>query len=230
MKTKIMMAMSAFLMLFAMTSCNDNSGNDTPDVYTDFMTLLSQNDNGCTLTMQRDMNSVPITYTSTQKFGDKVKVGDRVVVAYTMDGDRAPYTSGAIRMLAYQLAVNGNVEWGTASDNQNWMSNKIQPTAIWMTGNYLNFNILGCYVSEAKRFAVIADESTMDQEMPTCYLVFISDNEGMGSWKNFYASIDMSEIWNNMDYDGFVLKFANDFNSQDQSITFKRSEVIRPQH
>lgn len=228
MKTKLMMALSAFLMLFAMTSCN-NGGDDTPDVYTDFMTLVSQTDNGCTLSVQRDMNSAPVTYTSTQKFGDKVKVGDRVVVAYTMDDGRSPYTSGPIRMLAYQLAVNGVIEWGSSSENDSWKTNSIQATAIWMTGNYLNFNILGCYVTEPKRFAVIADDSTMDDAMPTCYVIFLSDNEGMGSWKNFYASIDMSMIWNNMEYDGFILKYANDYNAQNQTLTFKRSEVIRPQ-
>lgn len=233
MKTKLLYLMSSMLAVFALTACNSGLDDDdnNGEIYQDMVTLVSNSDQGCTLSMQRTNDTPVITYTSTQKFDSKnIEVGDRVMVAYRLGTDRQAYTSGPVILVAYNLVVNGKMTWGTADENESWKTGPLQVQAIWLTGNYLNFHVSGQMSTEGKKFALVLDENTKDQEMPTAYLMYIGDNEATGTWKSFYASIDVSAIMGDMDYDGFIMKLNNvSGTGQDEdTFEFRRGEQIKP--
>lgn len=233
MKTKLLYLMSAMFAVFAFTACNSGLDDDDKDgeIYQDMVTLVSNSDQGCTLSMQRTNDTPVITYTSTQKFDSKnIEVGDRVMVAYRLGTDRQAYTSGPVILMAYNLVVNGKMTWGTAAENESWKTGPLQVQAIWLTGNYLNFHVSGQMRAEGKKFALVLDEKTKDQKMPTAYLMYIGDSEATGTWKSFYASIDVSAIMGDMDYDGFIMKLNNvSGTGQDKdTFEFRRGEQIKP--
>lgn len=233
MKTKLLYLMSSMLAVFALTACNSGLDDDdnNGEIYQDMVTLVSNSDQGCTLSMQRTNDTPVITYTSTQKFDSKnIEVGDRVMVAYRLGTDRQAYTSGPVILVAYNLVVNGKMTWGTADENESWKTGPLQVQAIWLTGNYLNFHVSGQMSTEGKKFALVLDENTKEQEMPTAYLMYIGDNEATGTWKSFYASIDVSAIMGDMDYDGFIMKLNNvSGTGQDEdTFEFRRGEQIKP--
>lgn len=233
MRTKLLAILSAMAAVFAISACNSGMDDDDNNVkvYQDMVTLVSNGEDGCTMTMQQTNDTPVLTYTSSQQFESKnVSVGDRVMIAYRLATDRQPYTSGPVVLLAYNLVLNGKLSWGSAIDNDSWKTAPLQTQAIWLTGNYLNFHLSGQVRNEGKKFALVADETTKNEKMPTVYLIFISDDEASGTWKNFYASIDVSTIMANYDYDGFVLKMNNVTGSgiDKDTFIFRRGEQIKP--
>lgn len=224
-----MLGLTAVAGIF-MASCNKNSENEPP-VYTymDYVTLAAETENGSTFTMHQGSSTPLITYVTNQRLETgMVKVGERCLIAYNYPDNRAQYTSGTIVIQAYQKCINGGITDGTAEDTNNFRSDHVQCSSVWITGNYLNFNISGQYGNAPKTFKLVADESTLDSKMPTVYLIFESDNLIAGAWKNIYASLDVSKIWSSTKYDGFVLKMNNDNSVVGSTITFQSKESLKP--
>lgn len=214
----------------ALTACN-GTGMDKPtgpETYINFVTFQSQSDEGTVFTFNREAFTPLVTLTSAQKFDPKgfmPKPGERLLLQYLLPNGREPYTSGPVTLTAYQQVINGKVEPGKAEDNRNWLSVGIQQPAIWVAGDYLNINLLASYVSSIKKLSLVVDETTLSDKMPTVYMMVIPDEDYVGTWKSVYASIDITEVWNNK-YDGFVLRFNNETGAN--SLTFQRKEGIKP--
>lgn len=215
-----------------MTSCNSSShenGGFTGTIYMDYVTLASDTEQGSTFTMHKGANTPLITYVTNQRIETgMVKVGERCVLAYYYPDARPEYTSGTITIQAYQKCINGGITEGTAEDTNNFKSDHVQCSALWITGNYLNFSIKGLYGNSPKTFKLVADETTMDSTMPTVYLIYETDNQVAGAWKDIYASLDISKVWSSNKYEGFVLKMTNDNNIVGSSVTFKSRDSIQP--
>lgn len=235
--TKTLMLGAVLAAATVLTACSDDKNNGMNQyVFTDYVTLTGDNDNGATFTMHVDMNSPLLTYTSTRRLpSDKVKVGQRCVIMYTFPDGREfqangqiARSSGPIDVSAYQTCINGGIEWKTSEDTNRFMTNSVQCQGAWIAGNYLNFNVAGLYRNEPKAFKLVADEATIDKAMPDVYLIFEADDQVGGAWKEIYASLDVSDIWANNKYDGFVLHMANEFTAMGNTLTFTRKATITP--
>ncbi len=225
MKTKFLSAILAIALIVGLTSCND-SKDDAPATYLNFMTLTANSTAGSVLEMYNVATKSLLTFTSDRTFDEKsnVKVGDRVLVMYGYPAGRTPYTSGAIDMLAYRTVTNGAITW----ENTNGLyMGELQTHAVSIEGAYLNYEGLGVYFNDHKTLRLVADEKTLDDKMPVVYLQYESGDNVNGTWKTVYGSFNISAIWSNAKYDGFTLRI-NDTNSAFHELTFKRDDVLKP--
>lgn len=185
-------------------SCNSNksSGTDGEDAGMGrFVTLTSNTDDGSSFNYY-NVNNQSFTLTSSRKIPNAaIKVGERLLVAYTCNWGSAD-KSGSIDLLAYQQIINGTLEVGS-SVQLSTPQYAVYPT---QSGPWLDIEARVSVVNQPKTYKVVMDENTIDSDWPTVYLVFESDKEAEGTYKDVYASFDMSSIWNNSKYNGYTLK------------------------
>lgn len=227
MKVKFLSLLAAVFTLLCTTSCNDTSEDPTTtEIYYDIVTLYAQNDNGCTLIAHADANSNAVTYTSAESLDtDYVSIGERVLIAYTSSYGR--YVSGAINLIGYQVVENGMIEEGNEEDTDGWSSTGIQPSSLWVTGNYLNMQFDAPIYNKIGSLRLVVDESTLSNSMPDVYLIYIADQVG-ASYAEIVASYDISMIWANSDYDGFVLHMNSEYSAMPNELEFTKTVSIMP--
>lgn len=209
---KITLAMMAVLTVSTIfTACNTSDDGPLVSTYTQFATLVADDEQGSTFEVNNSADGPVRTLTSTNRVDTKkVAVGQRLMIAYQLEGTTSVDGSGPIRLLAYMQVINGKVEVMNATEAENFKSNSLQNPVLQVTGNYLNVQVMGRLRTDPDKFALIADKSTMDDKYPTVYLVFLSDDDSTGAWKTIYGSFDISEIWNNQKYNGMIIKMNNE--------------------
>lgn len=220
MKAKLTALMLALAFVVGLTSCDNNDG-PARTTYLNFMTLVSTGQHGSTLEMTT-IEGKTVMFTCTGNFAQSataaVTPGQRVLVLYEYPDNRELNTSGPINVLAYSTVINGAVEWGPA--NQRTLDVRTQ--ALTITGNYLNFEGMAMYFQEPGKMRLIADETTANDSKPVVYLLYESDNDtAQQTMKAVYASVNISAIWNDPKYDGFVLRIP-DVNSSLREVTFNK--------
>lgn len=200
-KLALSLIAAAAVCLPSCNSLNDgNNGSDGDAAIKRFVTLASKSDDGCTFTYY-DANDNMYTLTSTYKINaTTVNPGHRLILAYNCNWGTAD-KSGAVDVLGAYNVINGTLQVGS-SVQLSTPQYQVYPT---QTGPYLNIEARVPVVDAPKTYKVIMDESTIDSEYPTVNLVFESDKEPEGTYKDIYASFDMSSIWNNTQYKGYRL-------------------------
>ena len=190
------------------TSCNmsSNSGESNDNTIYTFATVEAVNDNGASFTFRKEDDSPLITLYSTQSFNTTtVKAGMRVFIGYTITGNQ-PYTSGQVTITGMLSPLGGDIIVGTADDYEQFASQKIGIEAFWRSGEYLNITATGAYYQDPKTFALVVDETTIDEPYPTAYLIFKSDRDIESvSDKAIYGSFDISEVWNREGFKGLAV-------------------------
>lgn len=199
--TKIFLMLAAVIALFATTACNSDTPSGStgiipPNSLYDFATLASSSSSGSTFTLNKANNSETVTYTSTVQIDTTkgIKVGDRLIIVYTMSDGLKAYESGPINLYGYIMMNNSsqNVE----ELEGNWVSSPLIADVITRTGTYLNFQLQLFARNNLTQgnLSLVVDPATIDSAVPNLYLVY--DNQNVGDNKyTAYASFDISSIW-----------------------------------
>lgn len=221
MKVKFSALLLALAFVVGLTSCN-SSDEPARSSYLNFMTLISTGQRGSTLEMTTGEGK-NVLFTCSANFSQSathvIAPGQRVLVLYEYPDEREINTSGVINVLAYSTVINGAVEWGSVGQR----TLDVSTQALTITGDFLNFEGMAMYFQEPGKMRLVADEATANDSKPVVYLLYESDNDtAQQSMKTVYASINISSIWNNPKYDGFVLRIP-DINLQLREITFSKS-------
>lgn len=193
------------LLVILMTACsNDNkpSGPTIPsNAVWDFVTVDQITSSTTSFTTRKDGDSPLVTLVARYVFDDKqgVKPGDRIMIMYTPDGHPA-YTTGAITLYGYRLLeqTQPSALEGTASEYESWQSDPLQMISLWRTGEYINIHASAFCTTQSrpKRFILVADESTLDQETVQLHVIYIQANAGGENRQDVYASFDIKAVWN----------------------------------
>lgn len=209
------MAMTASI---ALCSCgsdgDDEPANDIPaDAVYDIVTMVSTSSKGTVFTMQCFDDSELITYDAPYDFttSEHMKPGRRMLICYKRT-DGATYTSGKIKLYGYSSMANTeqDVKEGEASDYDNWHLRKMQVSALWRTGHYVNLQA-SLYVFKALKpetFVLVADKATIGSDYPELYVAY-SNAEG-NDGDNVYpvkASFDIDAIWSLPTCKGVVIYY-----------------------
>lgn len=209
--TLLLAALGAAAMAF--TGCNSNDDPDDPQAksYIDIMTIAEKNGDGTVLTFQKENDSPLITLTTNQTFSQSVfTVGKRVVVNYVPQSG-VQYESGNISILQAMLTEGEGAkpEAKTATETSGWSTDGISMYTAWRTGPYLNVIFNGVTSSAGpEECAIYADAATVGTAQPTVYLIFEGSNGNMVSPYFFYASYDISELWDNPATESLRLVYA----------------------
>lgn len=214
----------------ALTSCNTHSGEDTGvQQFVEMVTLAATDENGSTFTYQYSEFSNLVTLTTPIRISaDNVKVGQRLIIAYTVTDGREANTSGPINLMSMMQVQNGELKQGTKEDNGNWATSLYTMNRAWITGPWLNLSVSCTILQAPKKFEIVVDESTLEESFPTAYLIIESDNDKNGKYLNAYASFDIAWLWNNPKYNGMTLKYVDGTTLNWREQTFESRPGFKP--
>lgn len=205
MKKTLIPSLFAAALAVLLPSCNSESNSATTDddTHYDMVTYASMSDKGSTYTLQKDDDSQPVTLTATARIDTTaVKVGQRVVIAYTLPSGVSAYTNSSINLKGYMTAVNDTI----ITDKAPTLNYNQKLISAWITGKYLNIHSQVSVAESAKRFELVLDEETVNNIYPTVYLVFEPDLDfDKVSSKSVYASFDISKLRYTLNARGFKL-------------------------
>lgn len=236
MKTKfrnLVMAAAAVITLgAATTACNDKDNPSTPpnNTMVDIVTLESTSDNGFVVTTRKIDNSPLVTLTATNApiNTELVKVGQRFLLSYYPESG-IQYKTGNITAYAYRPILNAKIIEGTAQEYNSWGTEAQDIVSMWRTGNFINVYTQAPYSQIPSQFDLVVDKTTLDNEVPQCYLLFKSDNVYESAPKDYYATFDISSVWNRENVRGLRVSVAGISTPLNQYTFHKdNSEVIRP--
>lgn len=161
-------------------------------------------------------NNIALDTTST-------KVNTRVMLYYTPESGMHNVDDN-VTVKSIAQVFNDSVRTGDVTKLPDWDYNPIYVNAIWRSGTYLNINCGLTYSYEPSAFMLMVDATTVDNPYPDLYLTYHKGDDRESFFKNFYASIDISRIWNKSTCKGFTLH-VNDSNFGNNEITFKKTTL-----
>ncbi len=201
----------------ATASCNsDNNHSTLPDnMATDFATFVSTSDNGSIFTLRKSADSPIVTLSAPVKVDVSViKVGQRVIISYVPSGGQGMYESGPITLYGLADIFNADITTESQATINSWQSQRMKMHMISRSGQYLDIWADLEYKTQPERFVLVADESTVSNEYPEAYLVFTSDLNSIGTPRQFYASFDLSPIWNLETCSGLIVHYNDEAGSK----------------
>ena len=236
MKKAFFKAMPAVLTAFVLsaftTSCNDNKKNIGPDDNSmiDFVTLTSAEKGGFTVTVCKgdDAPLATLTFADQKINTDIVKVGQRFLLSYMTESGLA-YQSGPATAYAYRPILNAVLTEGTEASTNHWSTYNQEVNMMWRTHNFINVMAVCDYVAAPSKYALVVDKATLDQEIPTAYLLYEPDKGVEGKTSAYYATFDISSVWSQDKYKGLRVIYIDNY-SQPRTVSFTKSgsEVIKP--
>ena len=113
--------------------------------------------------------------------------GDRVFLNYTIDekvsdGQMNVNLKGVSKIYMDSLRVN------SSGDIKDLPMDSVQLKSIWRSGDYININCNLKYTNKPRRLILVADKSTLNNEIIECYLIHDMMNETAYYWKRYYIS------------------------------------------
>lgn len=211
MKIKSTITALALALLTLATACNSNDPDDGDKYFLDIVTLESNGDAGAVMTLQKMGDSPLITLISNQRFNpEEFQAGKRVVIYYHPQSN-VQYESGPVTVQkALQTLGEGNpAKESTAEATNHWASAQVQIAALWRTGKYLNIIFQAKSVGEPRQCDLFIDSKTEGAETPNLHLVFEGSPGAMAEYFTFYASYDISKVWDAETTKGIRVYFAD---------------------
>lgn len=201
--------------LLAFTACSDNGPYADTFVNYDIVQVANaDNSNGTDFLLYRPNSDEPVTYHDTRNVLSQLPVdnGDRVLIAYTCEQE--PYVTGNINVTGYSTIYNSRlIDSNELADYEpaEWEQKGIYLYSIWRAGPFLNVHAAADYADDgtALILTVNADDYLQQTPTPRLDLSFRMQNPVTNYRKEFYASFDISELWNNSWCTGIEVTLQN---------------------
>lgn len=229
-----MKQLTNFLLILCMSlasiACsNDDENNDNPPItgneMYDIVTFVGNpqsNNSNSVFQFQKEDDSRLTTLRATDRALDTttVKIGTRLLLSYIPENGTHNIDDN-IAVKGYSVVFNDSIRTGDKNKLPDWDFNPIFVYAIWRSGTYINIHCGLSYSYEPSGFILLIDAKTIDNPMPDVYLSYKKGDDRESYNKDFYASIDISNLWNRSTCNGFTLH-VNDSNFGNNEIEFKK--------
>lgn len=229
----LLLGLVAIATLASTTSCNSDNGGKTPvdNTFYDIVTVTAITDGGFVAQFREIDDSPLITLTFTQSLNPNlVKVGQRILLNYWPESGKA-YTSGPATSYGYRNILNSTITEGTAQTEDAWSTEAISIVSLWRTGEFINVNSLAPYKVAPRKFDLVLDKSTLDDEIPTAYLLVKSDLATEAQLQQYIATFNISSIWNDAKYKGLRVVTATINGTYRETFTKSNNpEIITPEN
>lgn len=209
----------------AMSACNNDSDSSAA-YYTDIVTLDASSESGSVMTFQEKDDSPVITLTSTAPLSAE-QIGKRIVIVYSPVGTLQHGVSGEIKLLNAGLTFGGgNAPLDAVVDTlDNWKSDIVSYMQAYRSGKYLNMGMVLPTNAMPEKLNCYLDINTIDSEYPELHLVYKAKPEYDSESSNFFASYDISNIWDRIEVKGIKLFFNGSF---ENTMTIEKESVEAP--
>lgn len=223
-KTTILLLLT--IIATTVSSCDDSVPEVNETGYVDFVSFVSTNNNSSTFRFQQKDDEPVITYIAQDLTVDTTFMpgGTRLMLAY-VPVSGLPYTDGYIHVLGMQQIYNADVL--IQAPGSNWNEDGIYLHEMWRAGSLINLSCRLNYGDAPGQFDLIADPATVNSSNPQLYLVYDYEQQRNNQDKAFYASFDISGVWNKASCHEVTIHL-NDTNEGNNSITYKKTETIKP--
>lgn len=208
----------------ASVSCGEDGVDGPVDMEcTDIVTFEGMEGRAGVFTF-RKVDDSPVIRLTAEGFDPKgVSAGSRMMLRY-IPASGKPYTSGGITVTgqAYITQSQTAMEWVPEYDV--WADSPVYVYSIWRSGSYLNMHVRLPYVAAPRLFGLVADPSTIADAKPDVYLVHIlPDDAALTFTREYYASFDLSPVWDIETVSGITLHVANS-NLDKHIFTFDKAQ------
>lgn len=220
--TSVLRHITMLLLAFTLpVSCSDDEPYSSAAELADIVTYKEASSAGAVFTLQQYDDSPLITLVAQgRNIDSKYTPGCRMLISY-YPANGEPYSSGNITLTGMAAINNDVLKTGSMEDIGSWDADAIYLNSIWRTGCYINIYFRVDQSSEKRRFMLVMDEATCEDEVPQLYLV----HDMLGQPDNFtrraYASFDISAVWDNPQCQGVTIHL-NDSNLQTDTYTFMK--------
>lgn len=189
---------------------NDDDGAHRQATLYDIVELTSTDAAGSTFTLWRPDADEAVTLRAGSRVSG-VSAGDCLFLAYTPLSGKA-YTSGDITIQAQGYVNNSQLKKSTTEKLEGWDSEPVYLMSLWRAGNKICMRLRMTYDEHARLFALVADETTLDDEYPTACLFHQRINHDDNFARQYYAAFDVSALWSRPGCRGLRVRVNNSNN------------------
>ncbi len=209
----------------AFSSCVNTDAPEYPEMermHTDFATIISHGSQSVTFQVQEKEDS-PVATMSAPVAIDPATfpANTRALVTYIHPDDK-PYESSTVTLCGLQTVYTKAPVKANINDFPEWDYSEIYLHGMWRTGKYLNISCTMNYVLDPG-FGLIIDEATIGNQYPDIYMTYLL-NDTYDTQRPFYASVDISEVWDIESCRGLRIHLNN--SNGEKIITINKQSTI----
>lgn len=198
-----------------MSACRNDSGPYAETfVNYDIVQLAEQSEEtGAKFLLYRPEGNEPVIYTEKRAVIDtnRVKIGNRLLLGYISENEL--YVSGEISATGYSPIFNSKLKYLATDSIQKLKNNQtgVFLYSIWRAGPFLNLHGKTTYTDEKALMVMCADSLDLASPNPVLSvdIIYYMDDPKENFQRDFYASFDLSEFWENPESQGLTVTLDN---------------------
>lgn len=226
--TYILTATASALTAGVTSSCGDEGIDGRVEMaLTDIVTFEGNtNGNNATFTLVKVDDTPAITLTADRPViidsdDDKDAPPVRMLISY-IPADGMPYSGGPVRLLSASRITQAPVATEWKDEYDSWNAYPVYVYSMWRSGSWINLHMRITYSDEPRIFCLATDPATISSETPDLYLVHVLENPVNNHDRSYYASFDISSVWDLPHVKGVNVHVANS-NLHKHIFTFQKT-------
>lgn len=206
--------------------CHDGDGPEAvAPVVSQIATYTGSSGQGAVFAF-RQVDDTPLVTLHTQYTGideEKHPPGSRFYIRYVPAGGD-PYASGEVTLKGLSRINDGALKQGDVlADYPDWGRDGVYVYSLWRSGSYINLHCRLTYDTEPRTFMLMADAATMGDAVPELYLVHRLASDANSHDRAYYASFDISKLWERPGCRGVRVHVANTNLTDTRAFTFMKA-------
>ncbi len=222
---QIFVILLGLMLPLLMSGCREEGIDGTVEMTLyDIVTFNGNIDGRADFTLVKVDDTPEINLTADRSLDvEQDRIPGRMLISYIPAGGKA-YESGPVTLLSASLINSADVLTTWHDEYDGWDSDGVYLYSIWRSGRYINIHVRLTYTVEPRVFCMAADPSTLLSDYPDIYLVHILESPVDSHDRAYYASFDLSPVWDSDNVKGVRIHIANT-NLDKQIFTFEKSSV-----
>lgn len=203
-----------------LSACSDEPERDYGDFLEAFVTYKGNK----TLTYQPQNDSPTITLIADRWNEESIKQGERAVIRYTVI-EQTDSHSYNVKINAADKLYSDVLRQASVETIKSLNPQPIKITSLWRSGEYINLNSWVPHVAQGAKISLIADEKTIDNDVPELYLVYHFGSQNPDFERKCYASFKIANLWNRQSCKSIKIKILTD--KKIEEYVFEKSTTLR---
>lgn len=193
-----------------LVSCRDEGVDGEVEIaLMDIVTFTGNRDGRAEFTFVKVDDTPEITLTGDCALDvEKDRIPGRMLIRYIPESGKA-YESGPVTLLGASLINFSPVETEWRKEYDSWDHDGVYLYSIWRSASIVNIHVRLTYTAEPRLFKMAVDPATLDSSVPDIYLVHQLPDGTDSHDRAYYASFDLSPVWDRPRVTGVRIHLSN---------------------